>query len=68
MRPTFLLTNIVMISGLASASLMPLVGSIMDHTCHRRTVGRLSAILLVVMIGIQIVTLQTAWVVAAVNH
>jgi len=66
MRPTSLLTNIVMISGLASASLMPLVGSLLDHTPHRRTVGRVSAACLAFLIFLQIYALRYAWFLAAV--
>lgn len=65
MRPTSLLTNIVMISGLASAALMPLVGSYIDHTNHRRTVGRISAACLVLFILLQIIALRYAWFIAA---
>lgn len=66
MRPTSLLTNIVMISGLASASLMPLVGSLIDHTPYRRMVGRVSAICLAFLIFLQIYALRYAWFLAAV--
>lgn len=66
MRPTSLLTNIVMISGLASASLLPLVGSLLDHTSHRRTVGRLSSACLALLILLQIYALKHAWFLAAV--
>lgn len=65
MKPTSLLTNIVMISSLVSASLMPLIGSIIDHTPYRRTVGRISAALLVSLVFIQILALKKVWAVAA---
>jgi MFS-type transporter involved in bile tolerance (Atg22 family) len=66
MRPTSLLTNILMVSSLVSASLMPLVGSIIDHTAYRRTVGRASAACLITLICLQIFSLKHAWFLAAV--
>jgi MFS-type transporter involved in bile tolerance (Atg22 family) len=65
MRPTSLLTNILMASSLVSASLMPLVGSIIDHTSYRRTAGRASAACLIILICLQLFSLEHAWVVAA---
>mmetsp|Transcript_30446 Transcript_30446/g.69708 ORF Transcript_30446/g.69708 Transcript_30446/m.69708 type:complete len:503 (-) Transcript_30446:625-2133(-) len=47
--PSSLLTNMVMISGVVNACLMPIVGAVVDHTHHRRTVGILSAVLLLVV-------------------
>jgi UMF1 family MFS transporter len=65
MRPSSLLTNIVMISSLVSASLLPLIGSIIDHTRYRRAVGRLSALALTVLALVQIWLLDQFWLGAA---
>ena len=65
MRPTSLLTNIVMASSLVSASLMPLVGSFIDHTSYRRTAGRASGACMITLICLQLFSLEHAWVVAA---
>jgi len=40
--PSSLLTNMVLVSGLLCAAIMPLVGSIVDHTPYRRALGRAS--------------------------
>lgn len=66
MRPSSLLTNIVMTVGLISAVIMPLVGSIIDHSRYRRAVGRISAGAFVILVVLQIVLLERAWFVAAV--
>jgi MFS-type transporter involved in bile tolerance (Atg22 family) len=66
MRPTSLLTNIVMISALVSAALMPFVGSLIDHTPYRRSVGRISAACLAFLILLQIYALRFAWFLAAI--
>lgn len=66
MRPSSLLTNIVMISGLVSASMMPLVGSIVDHTPYRRAMGRYSALALTLLVFVQIILLKRVlWFAAA---
>ena len=65
-RPTSLLTYIVMISGLASACLMPPAGSLIDHTPYRRAVGRASAACLALLILLQIFFLRYIWYLAAV--
>mmetsp|Transcript_3465 Transcript_3465/g.3976 ORF Transcript_3465/g.3976 Transcript_3465/m.3976 type:complete len:517 (-) Transcript_3465:679-2229(-) len=47
--PSSLLTNMVLVSGLLGAALMPVVGSVVDHTKHRRLVGRASWVGLVLV-------------------
>ena len=66
MRPTSILTNIVMIVGLASAVMMPLIGSIIDHTDHRRAVGSVSAATMAFFILLQMLVLQNSWFIAAI--
>ena len=66
MRPSSILTNIVMIVGLTSAILMPLIGSIIDHTRYRRAVGSISAAFMSVMILIQMLVMEDYWFVAAI--
>ena len=65
MRPSSILTNIVMVVGLLSAVLMPLIGSIIDHTKYRRAVGSFSAAFMSVMILIQMLIMEDLWFVAA---
>lgn len=66
MRPSSLLTNIVTIVGILSASTMPLVGSIVDHTRYRRQVGRTSASILTALILVQVILLRHVWFGAAI--
>jgi UMF1 family MFS transporter len=66
MRPSSILTNIVMVVGLFSACVMPLVGSIIDHTPHRRAVGSVSAAALSVFILLQMLVMEKFWFLAAI--
>lgn len=66
MRPSSLLTNIVMVVGLFSAFIMPLVGSIIDHTDYRRQVGCISAAALSVFILVQMLIMERFWFMAAI--
>ena len=61
MVPSSLITNIAVISGLASAFTMPLTGAIVDFTPYRRTIGLGSAILISVIQAIQIGTTENTW-------
>ena len=65
-KPSSILTNIVMIVGLFSAVVMPFIGSIIDHTNHRRAVGSISAAVMAVMILLQMLVLQKFWFLAAI--
>lgn len=60
-RPSSLITNIAIISGLMAAFTMPLVGALIDFTPHRRKVGIISAMLMLVIQAIQIGTVQSTW-------
>jgi UMF1 family MFS transporter len=65
-RPSSILTDIVMVVGLLSAFMMPLVGSIIDHTPYRRAVGTFSAFTMCTFILIQMLVMEDHWFVAAV--
>lgn len=65
-RPAALITNIAVISGLMSAVLMPVIGAIVDYTNHRWTVGVASAILIILVQGIQIGTTSKTWFVMSI--
>lgn len=65
MRPSSVLANIVMVVGLLSAFLMPLIGSIIDHTKYRREVGSFSAGFMSFTILLQMVVLEDFWLLAA---
>ena len=66
MKPTSLLTNIMAVVGLISAFLMPLIGSIIDHTTYRRAVGRISGGLMTFFILVQVLLLPNHWFAASI--
>ena len=59
--PASLVTNMAVISGLASAFLMPVIGAIVDYTSHRHTVGWVSAAVLTAIQAAQIYTVSSTW-------
>jgi len=61
MRPSSLLTNIGVFSGVFSAILLPLFGAIVDHTPHRKAIGQWGAILLSIIKGIEIFVSKSTW-------
>ena len=61
MRPSSLLTNIGVFSGIFSAVLLPLFGAIVDHTPHRKAIGQWAAILLSIIKGIEIFISKSTW-------
>lgn len=66
MRPSSILANIMMVVGLLSAVVMPFIGSIIDHTKYRRTVGRLSAAFMSFTILLQELVMEKHWFFAAI--
>ena len=66
MKPTSLLTNIMTVVGLISAFLMPLIGSVIDHTAYRRAVGRVSAAFMTFFVLLQMLLLQNHWFMASI--
>ncbi|KAL7528481.1 hypothetical protein ACHAXR_002468 [Thalassiosira sp. AJA248-18] len=66
MRPTSLLTNIGVFSGLLSGICTPLFGSLVDHTPHRKAIGQGSAILLSIVKGVEILVNQSTWFMVSV--
>ncbi len=61
MRPSSLLTNIGVFSGVFSAILLPLFGAIVDHTPHRKAIGQWAAISLSIIKGIEIFLSKSTW-------
>jgi UMF1 family MFS transporter len=55
-----------MVVGLFSAFIMPLVGSIIDHTDYRRQVGCISAAALSIFILVQMLIMEQFWFIAAI--
>jgi UMF1 family MFS transporter len=60
-KPSSLLTNIAIVSGIVSNVLLPLVGAVVDHTSYRRQVGSYSAILLVAIKGVELFISPRTW-------
>lgn len=61
MLPSTLITSIATVSGLASACLMPIAGAFVDYLPYRRHIGIISAIIMTLIQGIQIYTVQSTW-------
>ena len=66
-KPSSLLTNLVMCTSLISAFMMPLIGSIIDHTYYRRAVASGSAITISILTLVQMLVMQREdlWYIAA---
>lgn len=65
-RPSSLITNIAVVSGLLSAFFMPLIGALVDFTPHRKLAGVLAAALMTMIQGMQIYTVSDTWFVMAI--
>lgn len=61
MKPTSLLTNIGVLSGLLSSVLMPAFGSVVDRTPHRKSIGHVSAMALSAVKGVEIFLNRSTW-------
>lgn len=60
-RPTALIANILIVTGILATFVMPFIGSIIDYTSHRRTIGIVVAVALIVIQGVQIGTVLPTW-------
>mmetsp|Transcript_24425 Transcript_24425/g.45517 ORF Transcript_24425/g.45517 Transcript_24425/m.45517 type:complete len:531 (+) Transcript_24425:237-1829(+) len=61
MRPSTLITNIAVISGLLAAFFMPVFGAVIDYTSHRKLLGVGSAVFLTLIQATQMATNSTTW-------
>jgi UMF1 family MFS transporter len=61
LTPSSLITTMAAISSVVSACFMPFLGVIIDSTRHRRTVGIVSASLLVMIQAVLIYTVRSTW-------
>mmetsp|Transcript_3029 Transcript_3029/g.7880 ORF Transcript_3029/g.7880 Transcript_3029/m.7880 type:complete len:626 (-) Transcript_3029:156-2033(-) len=68
MRPTSLLTNISLVVGVVCAALMPLVGSVVDHTKYRRAVGRISGAAVSLLVLVQVFISLETWFAIAISQ
>lgn len=60
-RPSSLLTTYTVVIGITSATLMPLMGSLVDFTPHRRLFGRYVSILYCLLLFPQIFVSENTW-------
>ena len=60
-RPSSLLSNIAVVSGLIGAFILPPMGAIVDHTSYRRQVGAFSALFITIIKGIEIMISTKTW-------
>lgn len=65
-RPAALIANVAVATGLLAAFLMPVIGAVIDYSSHRRTLGIVTAALLVVMQGAQIGTVSSTWLIMSI--
>jgi MFS-type transporter involved in bile tolerance (Atg22 family) len=65
-RPSSLLTTYTIVIGIASAALMPLMGSIVDYTTKRRLLGRIWATAYTVLFIPQCFISESTWFMVAI--
>jgi MFS-type transporter involved in bile tolerance (Atg22 family) len=65
-RPSSLITNIAVISGLLSAFANPVIGAIVDCTDYRHAMGGYTSLVIVAIQAIQIYTVSSTWFAMAI--
>ena len=65
-RPSSLLTTYTIVIGIASATLLPLMGSMVDYTPHRRLLGQICAALFCIFMFPQIFIGENTWFMVAI--
>jgi len=61
LKPSSMLTTVTAVVGVLAALFMPIVGAVVDRTTHRRRIGIVSAVILVIITGIQIAISKIDW-------
>jgi MFS-type transporter involved in bile tolerance (Atg22 family) len=61
MKPSSLLTNIAVATGLVTAVTMPIIGAVVDHTPYRLQVGTYSAYVLSAIKAIEVMVSPATW-------
>jgi len=64
-KPSSIFTSVAVVAGILSATLMPVIGAMVDYTPYRRQVGIYSSIFILIIEAISIVTIQSTWFVMA---
>lgn len=65
-KPSALIANVAVISGLLAAIFSPVVGAIIDYTSYRRQIGIGSAVFSSLVQGAQIYTVESTWFVMSI--
>jgi MFS-type transporter involved in bile tolerance (Atg22 family) len=65
-RPSSLITNIAVITGLLSAFANPVIGAIVDYTDYRHATGLYSCIGIIAIQAIQVYTVSSTWFAMAI--
>lgn len=60
-KASSLLTMSTVIIGIFAGVSMPIVGALVDHTDHRKSLGAISAAVTVVAVGLQVMIAQSTW-------
>lgn len=60
-KPASFVTNIAVVAGVLSAIFMPFIGAMVDCTDHRKTVGIVSAVTILLIQAAQIGTVADTW-------
>jgi len=60
-RPSSLLTTYTMVVGVASSTMLPLMGAILDYTSHRRLIGRTLSTIVCVLLFPTIFISEKTW-------
>ena len=60
-KASSLLTMSTVIIGVFAGVSMPIVGALVDHTDHRKSLGAISAAVTVVAVGLQVMIAQSTW-------
>mmetsp|Transcript_29483 Transcript_29483/g.44633 ORF Transcript_29483/g.44633 Transcript_29483/m.44633 type:complete len:612 (-) Transcript_29483:67-1902(-) len=61
MKPSSLLTTVTAVVSVLAALVMPVVGAIVDHSYHRKTIGSLTAVAVLIATGSQIGISESNW-------
>jgi MFS-type transporter involved in bile tolerance (Atg22 family) len=67
-RPSSLLTSYSTIVGLVSATTLPVIGAVLDHTSHRKLVGLITALLMCVIAHCQALLNERNWFYIAISQ
>lgn len=61
MKASSVLTIATLIVGITAGVTMPMVGAIVDHTDHRKGMGAVSALIVTIAVGVQVILSQDTW-------